>query len=63
MPGLSIIDGWAGSRTTTYKFPTDSVAVMAIGKPVVYKKKKIYETMAEIEKRKPLPNPPREGGL
>ncbi|MFD1255881.1 hypothetical protein ACFQ3S_03650 [Mucilaginibacter terrae] len=63
MPGLSVIDGWAGSHTTNYKFPTDSVAVVAIGKPVVYKKNIIYETMSEIEKRKPLPNPPQDGGL
>ncbi len=28
MPGLSVVDGWAGSKTTNYKFPSDSVEIL-----------------------------------
>lgn len=31
MPGLSTVDGWAGSRTTTYKFPADSLVIGTSG--------------------------------
>jgi hypothetical protein len=27
MRGLSIVDGWAGSKTTTWRFPADSVVI------------------------------------
>lgn len=35
MPGVSKIDGWLGSKTSSYKFPT-AVAVGSDGKPVNY---------------------------
>lgn len=27
MSGLSVIDGWAGSKTTSYKFPSETVSI------------------------------------
>lgn len=31
MPGLSVIDGWAGSKTTSWYFPSDTVPVYRNG--------------------------------
>ncbi len=53
MPGLSVIDGWAGSRTTTYKFPPDSIAVVADGKNIRFRTNKIYDTMAGSDTNTP----------
>lgn len=45
MPGLSIVDGWAGSRTTTYKFPADSLTIGNPGDKVVSHPNAIYSEM------------------
>jgi len=34
MPGLSNVDGWAGSRTTSYKFPSDKIVNPATNTPI-----------------------------
>ncbi|MDT3405067.1 hypothetical protein [Mucilaginibacter terrae] len=47
MPGLSTIDGWAGSRTTTYKFPPDSITVGLPGDKIIGRSNAIY---AELHK-------------
>jgi|GEM_PF-1080908 len=45
MPGLSNVDGWAGSRTTTYKFPADSLMVGVLGERAVAHTNAIYSEM------------------
>lgn len=43
MPGLSVIDGWAGSKTTAYKFPNEVVKVMNGNKVDSLKHNNVYE--------------------
>lgn len=45
MPGLSTVDGWAGSRTTTYKFPADSLVIGATGSRGATYSNAIYSEM------------------
>lgn len=43
MKGLSIIDGWAGSRTTSYRFPSEVVIITnEIGKHIGTKINNLY---------------------
>jgi hypothetical protein len=45
MPGLSTVDGWAGSRTTSYKFPSDSLVIVLSPTKVVSQPNPIYREL------------------
>ncbi|MVN89643.1 hypothetical protein [Mucilaginibacter aquatilis] len=47
MPGLSTVDGWAGSRTTTYKFPPDSLTVGLTGEKIAGFKNGVYTELGK----------------
>lgn len=42
MPGLSVIDGWAGSKTTSWYFPSDTVPVYRNGVKAGTKPNNVY---------------------
>lgn len=45
MPGLSTIDGWAGSRTTTYKFPAEKTVMTRNGQVLSDQRNAVYLNM------------------
>lgn len=50
MPGLSNVDGWAGSSTTNFKFPNE-VVTDTINNKVVPRRNSVYMELAKLGRR------------